>query len=159
MARIELRITGAAKTAGSKRAFSLRRKDGSIVTRANGSAVVAITDDCVKGKAWRRSLQQQAALQWPRGLGCLPGPLRVSFSFMIARRKGHYRTGKFSHVLRDDAPGEHAVKPDVLKLARAVEDALTGLAWIDDAQIIGESLTKSWGATDELLIAIETVDF
>lgn len=32
--------------------------------------------------------------------------------------------------------------PDVLKLARGVEDALTGIVWRDDAQIVNESLSK-----------------
>ena len=36
--------------------------------------------------------------------------------------------------------------PDVLKLARGVEDALTGIVWRDDAQIVNESLNKVVGA-------------
>jgi len=33
----------------------------------------------------------------------------------------------------------------VLKLARAVEDALTGVIWADDAQIVDEVIRKRYG--------------
>ena len=33
----------------------------------------------------------------------------------------------------------------MLKLARAVEDALTGIVWRDDAQIVDEQLSKVYG--------------
>jgi Holliday junction resolvase RusA-like endonuclease len=37
----------------------------------------------------------------------------------------------------------------VLKLARAVEDALTGVLWRDDAQIAIEQLSKHYAERDE----------
>lgn len=157
MPRIELLIHGIAKTAGSKRAFALRSRSGGLVLRSNGTPVVSVTDDCAGGKKWRRVVREQAWAQWPRGVTALTGPLRVSFAFTIARRKFHYRTGRFSGTVRDDAPRHHDVKPDALKLARAVEDALTGIAWVDDAQIVDERLTKEWGRKDELRIVIESV--
>ena len=36
-------------------------------------------------------------------------------------------------------------RPDVSNLAKAVEDALDGLAWRDDAQIVTLSASKVWG--------------
>lgn len=36
-------------------------------------------------------------------------------------------------------------RPDVSNLAKAVEDALDGLAWRDDAQIMTLSASKVWG--------------
>lgn len=35
--------------------------------------------------------------------------------------------------------------PDALKLARGVEDAMTGVIYRDDAQIVDEHLYKRWG--------------
>jgi Holliday junction resolvase RusA-like endonuclease len=57
--------------------------------------------------------------------------------------------------LRPAAPAWPTVRPDVLKLARAVEDALTGLVWRDDSQIVVELLTKQYGeqASCEVLVA------
>jgi Holliday junction resolvase RusA-like endonuclease len=37
-----------------------------------------------------------------------------------------------------------AKPPDVLKLARAVEDALTGALWTDDALVVSEYLLKRY---------------
>lgn len=58
--------------------------------------------------------------------------------FAMARPKGHYRTGRNAHLLRDGAPPYPAGTPDLSKLCRATEDALTdaGVVWADDAQVV-----------------------
>jgi crossover junction endodeoxyribonuclease RusA len=59
------------------------------------------------------------------------GPVRVLLTFRLRRPKGHWnKTG-----LSPKAPLYPAVKPDVDKLERAVLDALTGVAFADDAQV------------------------
>jgi Holliday junction resolvase RusA-like endonuclease len=63
------------------------------------------------------------------------GPLVGSMDFAVSRPKTHYRTGRFAHLLRDDSPPEPDVKPDLSKLLRAAEDAMTGIVWADDCQI------------------------
>ena len=40
----------------------------------------------------------------------------------------------------------HTVKPDRDKLLRCMCDALTGIAWVDDAQVVGGETGKSYGA-------------
>jgi crossover junction endodeoxyribonuclease RusA len=64
----------------------------------------------------------------------------------MPRPRSHYRTGKLSHELRADAPVLHTGKPDAIKMARAVEDALTGILWNDDAQICAETIEKIYGS-------------
>jgi Holliday junction resolvase RusA-like endonuclease len=49
------------------------------------------------------------------------------------------------------------VKPDVLKLARAVEDALTGILYRDDAQIVTEVLRKRYGDPPRVEIRLSPV--
>lgn len=64
------------------------------------------------------------------------GPLVLSCRFFIARPAAHYRTGRHSMALRDDAPLWPAVRPDLSNYIKLVEDALNGLMWADDALIV-----------------------
>jgi crossover junction endodeoxyribonuclease RusA len=65
----------------------------------------------------------------------LAGPVRVDVAFYLPRPKGHWRTGRNAHLLRDAAPALPCGTPDLDKLARAVLDGLTaGGAWKDDGQ-------------------------
>ena len=68
----------------------------------------------------------------------LAGPLRVTMTFYMPRPKSHY--GK--NGLRASAPDYPTTRPDTLKLARSTEDALTGIAWDDDAQTVVLELMK-----------------
>jgi Holliday junction resolvase RusA-like endonuclease len=66
-----------------------------------------------------------------------PMPLRLSITFHFKRPKNHYRTGKFQDQLKPDAPHYMAQMPDLSKLIRATEDAITQAAvWTDDAQVV-----------------------
>ena len=46
--------------------------------------------------------------------------------------------------LTPSAPKYKTSKPDVGKTARAVEDALTGIAWVDDSQVVTSIAGKIW---------------
>jgi Holliday junction resolvase RusA-like endonuclease len=137
-------VPGHPKTAGSKRAFM-----------RPGMRFPVIVDDCKKGKDWRGDVKRFAIDAYKGPL--IEGPLRVRMVFTMARPKGHFRSGKHAHLLRDGARIEHASKPDVLKMARAVEDALTGIIWRDDAQIYDEHLTKLYGETPGVMVAVESL--
>src|SRR6188474_1183777 len=83
--------------------------------------------------AARATLDQ---LGWPVPFG---GPVIARMVFSFARPKIHYRTGKNSHILRDDAPSRPVGKNlgDLCKLARATEDALTAAGvWQDDRLVV-----------------------
>lgn len=85
---------------------------------------------------WREAVRAQAQLamrdRWPFG-----GPVAVRAWFWLPRPKGHYRTGRNAHLLRDAAPGRPSGTPDLDKLIRAVLDGLTdGGAWKDDGQVV-----------------------
>jgi crossover junction endodeoxyribonuclease RusA len=74
-------------------------------------------------------------------------PVKVQLNFIMPRPKGHYRTGRNAHLLRDGAPPWPAGKPDADKLARAVLDGLTdGGAWKDDSQVIVLSVYKTYAS-------------
>lgn len=84
------------------------------------------------------------------GLGWTPvaGPVAVDLTFRLERPAGHYGTGRNREQIRADAPAWPSVGrvADVDKLARSVLDALTGLAYLDDRQVVSLIATKTWGA-------------
>lgn len=150
---IRFTVFGDPQTAGSKKAFMLRRRDGSPVTRGNGSPIINITDDNSKSKGWKQQVAY-AARQAYRG-ELLDGPVRLTLTFFRPRLGSHFGTGRNAGRLKDSAPEHPTTKPDVLKLARAVEDALTKVVWGDDAQIVDERLVKAWGEPARVEVTIE----
>lgn len=75
----------------------------------------------------------------------LTGAVSVHLAFEFARPKSHYRTGRYSSVLKADAPIDHTSKPDCDNLAKGVLDAMTGAGWwLDDAQVNRIHATKDW---------------
>lgn len=133
--RLSFSVSGVPRPGGSKRAFKLRNSDRVVVTDANPHV-----------KEWRAQVVDAAVDVLPIGLR-FSGPLAVRMDFYMPRPKGHYGTGRNAGVLKDSSPRWPSVKPDVLKLARAVEDALTNVVWQDDALIVREFLFK-WYADD-----------
>jgi Holliday junction resolvase RusA-like endonuclease len=99
------------------------------------------------GAAWKREVKS-AALDALEAAGLagqlLEGPLAVRMTFY---RRPLARGGR-------DYP---TTRPDVLKLARAVEDALTTVVWRDDAEIVAEGLAKLYGTPERVEISITEV--
>ena len=93
---------------------------------------------------WREAVRaetQRAAA----GTGPFAGPVRVAITFALKRPKGHYRTGRNSHMLSDRAPRWPGSTPDLDKLCRAVLDGLTeGGAWKDDGQVVILAAQKTY---------------
>ena len=65
----------------------------------------------------------------------LKKPLGLSVCFYIRRPKKHYRTGKFSHLLKKNSPKICIQKPDIDNLIKFVLDACNDLLWEDDKLI------------------------
>lgn len=140
-------VAGQPKTSGSKRAFF-----------RPGMRFPVVVEDCKKSKDWRGDVKTFAvrainAQAW-EDFHPVTEPVRVRFAFVFPRPKSHF--GK--HGLKPSSPACHIIRPDVLKLARAVEDALTGIVWKDDAQICAEFLTKDYGDRPGVEIVIETIE-
>lgn len=109
-----------------------------------------------KGKAWRAVVQDAAREAFSGEL--LRGPLRVEFLFYKPRPKCHFGSGKNSGKLKGDALGFPTGRPDCLKLTRAVEDALTGVVWADDSQIVDEAIFKRYGEPARCEVRIEEIE-
>ena len=131
-------VHGKPAPAGSKRAFVVK-----------GRAVV--TDASAASRPWKAQVADAAAqamtFHGDDGTsGYLPpleGPLLLELTFWMPRPKGHFNTKGVLNA-KGRATSHPAVKPDLLKLARAVEDALTGVCYRDDAQVVSETLQKAY---------------
>ena len=84
----------------------------------------------------------------------LDGPLAVTIEFVFSRPKGHYRTGKYSDVLKDSSPSWHTSTPDADNLAKFIGDALQGMFWKNDSSISQLSVTKHYGEEPYTVIQI-----
>jgi len=126
---IEFTVYGQPEPAGSKRAF---------VNKHTGRA--SVSDANPRAKGWKSRVTDEA-IAATNGQPLLDGPLLVELLFVLPRPKGHF--GK--RGLLPSAPLFPTVRPDVLKLARGVEDAMSGVVYRDDAQIVRESLVKLYG--------------
>lgn len=87
-------------------------------------------------KPWREAVKHAALEVVGDDFTPLDGPLLVSMVFSFARPKGHFGTGRNAGVLRAGVPMWPYGKPDLSKLARATEDALTGIVWSDDSRVV-----------------------
>lgn len=143
MSAIRFTVHGVAQPAGSKKGF---------VNRSTGRVI--ITDDAKKSRPWKAQVSD-AAGEAMHGRDLLDGPLLLELTFWVNRPKGHFGSGKNHAAVRTAAPWAPTVKPDLLKLARAVEDALTGVVYRDDSQITYEVLQKAYttgGARTEIRV-------
>jgi Holliday junction resolvase RusA-like endonuclease len=119
----ELRVSGTPAPQGSKR-------------HVGGGRMV---ESSKKVKPWREAVRSDAvryreARPWAPALD---EPLWVDMVFTVNRPTSHYRTGKNVDLLRAGAPTRPHRMPDLSKLARSTEDALTDAGiFLDDARIV-----------------------
>ena len=139
---IEFDVIGEPKPQGSKRQVPIRNRDGRIVQK-DGRDLTRIVEDNPRLPQWKQEIAQ-AARDVYRGI-LLEGPLELTLTFYRPRPVTHFGTGRNTGVLKVSAPLHPTQRPDTLKLARAVEDALTGVIWRDDAQVVGHHLSKRYG--------------
>jgi Holliday junction resolvase RusA-like endonuclease len=139
---LRIEVFGQPAPQGSKRAF---------INKHTGRAhVIESSHDRVK--SWRQAvLEATLSHAVQPAFQALAGPVQVAMTFRMPRPKSHYRTGRNAHLLRDTAPLWPAGTPDLSKLIRSTEDALTDAgAWLDDAQVVHHDTWKSYAEAGEL---------
>jgi Holliday junction resolvase RusA-like endonuclease len=82
---------------------------------------------------------------------------RLKIEFVFARPRSHFGTGRNADVLKRTAREHHTQKPDLDNCEKAILDALNGVIWRDDAQIVDLHTTKRWGERDGAWIEVEEV--
>lgn len=152
MTLIQFRVIGRPQPGGSKRGFPVRR--GGILT---GGTV--ITDTNPRAKDWA-GLVIAAAFDAAGDRRDLPftGPLSLAVEFTLARPRTHYGNGRHADRLKPSAPQYPHVRPDVTKLLRVLEDALTGVLWRDDAQIVTQLALKNYGHPEGAHVQVRTIN-
>ena len=127
-------VEGKPVPGGSKKFVGIAKKTGHAI----------LVDDAGKrNKEWRQTVMYSVRQQYQGPQ--LDGPLAVDVEFLVSRPKNHYGTGKKTKdKLRALAPRHHTKRPDATKLWRAAEDALTGILWHDDAQIVSQRIEKKY---------------
>jgi Holliday junction resolvase RusA-like endonuclease len=111
--------------------------------------IINVIDDAGDAnKEWRRTVGWTARSFMMRSKP-FPLPFHVHFVFYLKRPLHHYGTGRNANILKADAPAFHTQKPDALKLARSTEDALTGIVWLDDAQVVIQTAEKRWASREQ----------
>jgi Holliday junction resolvase RusA-like endonuclease len=131
-------VLGEPQPAGSKRGFVVTPKGG-------GKPRAVVADDNRKAKPWQAEVKAAAHDALGDGFELIRGPVELTLTFIRPRPKGHFRTGRNAGCIKASAPPFPITRPDALKLARAVEDALTGVVWADDSMIVDETLHKRYG--------------
>jgi len=134
---VSIFVLGLPQPAGSKKAFPIYKGSGPD-RRFTGH--VSVVDDNSKAGPWKTQIGWEARRQYAGPL--LSCPLAVEIIFELPRPAGH--AGARGNLL-PSKPAFPGTKPDVLKLARAVEDALTSILWVDDALIVTERIEKRYG--------------
>lgn len=95
--------------------------------------------DPEKSKNWKAYVAMVAA---SKGVRIQEGPLRLSLSFHFVKPKS---AKKRVH---------HIVKPDLDNLIKGVKDALKGIAWMDDSQVVALGAFKSYSENPGVWVEI-----
>ncbi len=87
-----------------------------------------------------------------RGRQPLQGPLSVSMRFRLAIPKSTTKRAREALLAGEEA---YLGRADLTNYAKAVEDALNGICWRDDVQIVRLFLTKAASTTPGVDVRIE----
>lgn len=157
MTDIRFFVPGIPAPGGSKSAFVPTNKVTGEPFRKNGRIIVNVVESGKHTKAWRQDVAAAAMLSMKaHNLVPLTGALEIELLFHMPRPKSHYRSDGVR--LRPGAPSQHVIRPDVLKLARSTEDALTGKVYADDAQIVKETLEKAFSDRAGCWVCVREVE-
>ena len=131
MASIQFTVLGVPQPRGNKTAFPFQRKDGSLG--------VNVTDgrrpkSRAASAGWMDSVRFAAASE-QQDSPPIEGPVEIDIAFELVRPKS-----------RKSAKA-HTTRPDIDKLARGTLDAMKGIIYRDDSQIVSLRLWKSYAKT------------
>jgi crossover junction endodeoxyribonuclease RusA len=124
------------------------------VNKYTGRAQV-MQDNREKQKPWASAITLTAM---ERGVKGTLAPVRVDMVFSMPRPKSHFGSGRNATSIKPSAPLAHTSKPDLDKLIRCVLDALTGVAWHDDSQVVKVVASKGYGDLIGVLITLEPLE-
>lgn len=135
-------VPGTPATAGSKRGFFNKKLNRVLLVPANK-----------RTKPWMAQVSAYALEAMDRAgkVPLLTGPVLLWIEFLTERPQSHFRTGTHAGELKPNAPRLSEKKPDLTKLERAVEDALTKIVWRDDSQVAMKNTVKQYARPDQVI--------
>ena len=79
------------------------------------------------------------------------GPIRRVLALHVAKPKSWSKKRRARHEWA-------LVRPDVLNISKTVDDALEGICYLDDKQIVEATESKFYDEHDAVVVTIETLD-
>jgi crossover junction endodeoxyribonuclease RusA len=132
----EIEVFGHPQPQGSTRAFIPKGWTRPIITSDNPAL-----------KSWRQEVTTAALEARPKGFPLPSGcPVNLAVVFYFAPPKS--KKGKSAWK---------STRPDVDKLLRAVQDALSGVAYADDSQIACAYVQKVFGSPERVRIEVSEI--
>jgi crossover junction endodeoxyribonuclease RusA len=131
---VRFTVRGIPQPQGSSRARMSKDKTGKL----HAFVATDAHDEKTPLGSWRTAIADGAREAMDEA-PLLAGPLKVWLTFVFPRPSSHYlpACGKRPvPVLRADAPIYKMGKPDLDKLLRSALDAMTGIVWRDDSQVV-----------------------
>jgi len=107
---------------------------------------VVLVESSKKVKPWRAAVANAATIAYLR-TEPIDGPVSVEVEFILPRPKSLLKRVK--HMVK---------RPDIDKLLRSTNDALTGIAYQDDSRIVSISAVKRYARPDEFPGAVIKVE-
>ncbi len=102
-----------------------------------------------KSRAYQSLIREAAQTVWKTGPS--EAAFKLSVWLDVKRPKNHFT----KKGLKADAPDECMRKPDLDNIAKQVGDALNGVVWHDDSQIISLDSRRFWSEVDRLQVLIQ----
>lgn len=121
-----------------------------------GGRPVVVEQGRARLKPWRAQVADACA-QAMNGAGLIVGPVVLRVTLYFPRPKSHHVADDPGRELKASAPTFVASRPDVEKVVRAVADALSGVAYRDDAQIATLHAVKLYGDPPRAVIEVGEV--
>jgi len=112
-----------------------------------------VKDSCKELPAWRHYVALEARRSY-RDHIVRDRPLAMTLIFQRPRPKSHLNS---KGDVKPKAPAYPTTRPDSIKMARAIEDALSGVIYHDDSQIVKHQILKTYGDRYETTIRVEEV--
>ena len=85
------------------------------------------------------------------------GSVYMFITFYMKRPKSHYRTGKFSHMLKSDEEINHTKKPDIDNLCKYLFDCCSKVLFKDDSQICSLTALKMYSDNPRTEFTIQRI--
>ena len=147
---VTITVPGRAVSKGSMRTILANRKGGKkypVTVHNNQEGIARYASDI--RVAWERKVGSE-------NIAPTSDPVVLHCMFEFARPKLHFNTkGQLKGAAyTSPAPLYMSQDPDGDKLMRSVADALKGLAYLDDNQVVQGHFVKLWGSKDSTTITV-----